>query len=289
MKTKPKIVNFVSEVRNIGNLIAVLGIERMLESRFAPALRIDCRRFAQVEIDAYDVALVGGAGLFHSCFTEFWTWLARQRIPVMIWGVGVCLPVDHPSVSDMRRFGAPPEQIDLIQDRLIFCNVRDDLTQQRYRLGGSVTACPSVVYVQDRLASGRRPTTVLYSHHPELLTDSERTEIVKRCTDSTDNLFDNCDPVEILDKFASARLVVTSRLHGAILAASLGRPYVAICRDQKISAFVARYGGGLILEDFACLDEAISAASNVAASPLDSSAIRRVGNEANLLLGRLFC
>jgi len=288
MQTKRRIVNFVSEVRNIGNLIAVQGIDEMLDPAFRPALRIDCRRFPQVHIDKFDLALVGGAGLFHRCFADFWAWLSLQRIPVMIWGVGVCLPTDHPSVSDTRRSGVPREHVDRLRGRLVFCNVRDDLTQQTYSLEGSVTACPSVVYVQNQSPSSEPRQSILYSHHPELVTESEKETIAGYCNDFTDNLFDHCDPVDVLAKFRRARVVVTSRLHGAILAAALGRPYVALSRDRKLHAFLQQFGGGVALEDVSGLGTAISTASMKAVKPLDSADIRKAGVQANRALNDLF-
>jgi hypothetical protein len=288
MATRPRIVNFVSEVRNIGNLIAVRGIDAMLMPRFAPALRIDCRHFARVDVHSFDVALIGGAGLFHNCFSEFWKWLSRQRVPVLIWGVGVCLPAYHPSVSDPRKSGVPREHIDRLRKRLVFCNVRDDLTQEMYALDGSVTACPSVVYIQDKLSAADKGSTILYSHHSELVSDWEKERILRHCTDCTDNLFKDCSPMDVLAKFQRARLVVTTRLHGAIVAAALGRPYIALCRDRKMSAFVDQYGGGLTVESDACLGDAISTASTMNVGPLDSGAIRRVGNQANGVLAHMF-
>jgi polysaccharide pyruvyl transferase WcaK-like protein len=41
--------------------------------------------------------------------------------------------------------------------------------------------------------------------------------------------------------------VVTTRLHGAIIAYAFKRPYIAISFDPKVAAFNKLYGGGLCI------------------------------------------
>jgi polysaccharide pyruvyl transferase WcaK-like protein len=55
--------------------------------------------------------------------------------------------------------------------------------------------------------------------------------------------------IDILKYYLSSKLVVTSRLHGAIISYSLGTPYISIARDKKIRSFVKDYGNGDIIED----------------------------------------
>ena len=45
-----------------------------------------------------------------------------------------------------------------------------------------------------------------------------------------------------------SRLVVSTRLHGAIIAYGLRIPYVAIPRDEKIRAFHRCYGNGALIQ-----------------------------------------
>jgi hypothetical protein len=57
----------------------------------------------------------------------------------------------------------------------------------------------------------------------------------------------------LVELYASAELVVTSRLHGCILALATGRPVVAVSGDRKVESFMQAAG----LEDWVCDLEAI--------------------------------
>jgi polysaccharide pyruvyl transferase WcaK-like protein len=49
--------------------------------------------------------------------------------------------------------------------------------------------------------------------------------------------------------YQKSDFVVTTRLHGAIIAYAFKRPYIAISYDPKIAAFHKQYGGGVCITD----------------------------------------
>jgi hypothetical protein len=49
----------------------------------------------------------------------------------------------------------------------------------------------------------------------------------------------------IARRYCGSSLVITSRLHGAIISYALGIPYVAVDRDTKITEFARIYGNGV--------------------------------------------
>ncbi len=51
--------------------------------------------------------------------------------------------------------------------------------------------------------------------------------------------------------------VVTTRLHGAIIAYAFKRPYIAISFDPKITAFNKLYGGGVCITEVGQLAKAL--------------------------------
>lgn len=62
----------------------------------------------------------------------------------------------------------------------------------------------------------------------------------------------------IIDElYREVKDVVTTRLHGAITAAEMGIPYIALARDEKIRAFNREYGGGTIVESIEEMGELI--------------------------------
>lgn len=55
---------------------------------------------------------------------------------------------------------------------------------------------------------------------------------------------------DIVDEFTSARLVFTTRLHGALLSLEYGTPFVAVDQieqGQKINSVLKRIGWGVLL------------------------------------------
>jgi polysaccharide pyruvyl transferase WcaK-like protein len=84
--------------------------------------------------------------------------------------------------------------------------------------------------------------------------------------------------------------VVTSRLHGAIIAYGLGLPYVALAGDEKLREFHRLFGGGQLVNSAAELKVMLSqpdfafAAPGVEPPKPDLSALIEFGNLASGLL-----
>lgn len=259
MSRSPRIINFISDAPNIGNFTAFWGIDELIGDEFWPSLRIDCRRYASVDIDRYDVALVGGAGLLAAGFTPFWEWLARQRIPVIMFGLGVCLPDEDSEVPRNSLGGVPVETVRALGDRLLYANMRDRLTKDLYGLDrAEVTYCPTLAFVRARYGQPARGRNVLYAHHQRLVSSGEGAELRRHADDDTDNLMHDTSPSAILAKYLEADVVLTTRLHGAIIGVALGRPYVAVAHDEKLRAFHAEHGGGLLIDDPADAPDALA-------------------------------
>ena len=47
---------------------------------------------------------------------------------------------------------------------------------------------------------------------------------------------------KIVDLYAAAEVVLTSRLHGCIIASALERPFLAVTADRKVNAFMRAAG-----------------------------------------------
>jgi hypothetical protein len=258
-----RIINFYSSVGNIGNFTPVLGIRQMLGSQ-PDTWNIHDRSMDFEFINRhYSCAIIGGAGLLDRGFDPFWDKFAREcTIPAVIWGVGMCAPdaVAEKGV-DREVFARAAAKCDLI-------NVRDDLTANHYRLGSaSITPCPTIVYVEKFLGARRRPGPVLYSSHTQLVSGAESDAIHQCLTTAlgriefTDNIQRPLRGLEDIIRSAYCRtnLVVTTRLHGAIIAYGLGIPYIALARDEKVRAFHRLYGNGLITETIGELQAALTA------------------------------
>jgi polysaccharide pyruvyl transferase WcaK-like protein len=63
---------------------------------------------------------------------------------------------------------------------------------------------------------------------------------------------------KVLNMYQDCDYVVTTRLHGAIIAYAFKRPYIAISFDPKIAAFNKLYGGGVCITGVDQLASALS-------------------------------
>lgn len=263
MKAETRVINFVSAAPNIGNYTPVLGIERLLgDDARKIVCRVDCRLCTEIRPRDYDVALVGGAGLFHACFEGFWTWLARQDLPIILWGIGVCQNYDCVPIPSKLRVGVCPRTVRKLSSRIVAANVRDALTAELYDLDATVGFCPTLAYLRDvgqHLVLAGEPSGLLLVEHPELTSTTEGEALRSVCQDHTDNIVRG-DVQALLGKYVRAAAVVTTRLHGAIIANCLGRPYVALARDKKVDAYREHWGGGVVIHN---LDELPSALEEV--------------------------
>jgi hypothetical protein len=257
-------LNFYSAVHNIGNYLPVLGIRKML-GRTSDTWNMHDRSIDFDFINRhYRSVIIGGAGLLDKGFEPFWTAFSRKcRVPAVIWGVGICSP-DRVADTGVDRtvFRAAADKCALI-------NFRDDLTADYYGIQQStISPCPTIVYLEElaRKRAGDRDG-VLYASHDELVAESERDLIRRqlekcvgriRMTDNIQRRLLSLDDI-VRSAYGRSRLVVTTRLHGAIIAYGLGIPYVAIARDEKVRAFHRCYGNGALIEDPEQLPEILGA------------------------------
>jgi hypothetical protein len=151
-----------------------------------------------------------------------------------------------------------------------FANIRDELTRDFYELdpGISITACPTLVHiannfkVEAKKVSGNK---VLHSSHVDLEPTSTTPQIKQITQDAgfnysfTENIETEKYPLKkILNMYQESDYVITTRLHGAIIAYAFKRPYIAISFDPKVAAFNKLYGGGVCITSVNELKAALS-------------------------------
>lgn len=262
---KSKTLQFYSANRNIGNYLPVLAIHQMLDQE------LDTWNIHKSPVDwefvhkNYSQVIVGGAGLLHSVFEKFWVDLEKNcKLPIIIWGIGVCLP-DNDQVK-----GVPKQVVQAVFARAKFANIRDELTRDFYELdpGISITACPTLVHIANNFKVGAKQVSgkrVLHSSHVDLEPTSTTPQIKQIIEEAgfnysfTENIETQKNPLKrILNMYQDADYVITTRLHGAIIAYAFKRPYIAISFDPKIAAFNKLYGGGVCITSVNELKEVLS-------------------------------
>lgn len=245
------VLQFYSSVDNIGNYLPVLGIQQLL----GEITDTWCVHDRQPDFDfinrSYKGVIVGGAGLLHGGFECFWRAISREcKLPIIVWGVGGCYPDNKESSPVPANVaGAVFERCDLI-------NLRDDVTADYYHLPSAhLSPCPTIAYLQayNRACTPRKSVT--FSNHAGLVSHKETAEIARAiaCTGRRCVMTNNEQTVrlgldDIIRRFyCPADVVVTTRLHGAIVAYGLGVPYIAVPRDEKLRAFHRLYGNGVAI------------------------------------------
>ncbi len=280
---RSRVLQLYSAHPNIGNYTPVLGIHALLGH--APDAWCAHR---PLDFDLlhrhYRCLIVGGAGLLHPVFEPLWRDLATScRLPIAIWGVGGCFP--DADRDGARTSGGICPSAPEVARRASLVNVRDDLSADRLGVAGTdIGICPTVEYLAQRFdASPKRRERVLYSAHRELVGDRESMALA-RCIRGrfagavvTDNVQSRWEGVHdlIRRRYRPSRLVVTSRLHGAIIAWGLGIPWVALARDEKLRAFGRLYGGGVACDDLERLEAALADLPEPADPALARDGVRR--------------
>jgi len=293
---RSKVVQFVSTNPNIGNYLPVFAIQQMLREN-TDVFNIH-REIDYDFINAnYESAVIGGAGLLHKIFEPFWREFAQKcTLPTVIWGVGLC---SLDSVAE-PTFCAPDAAADVFA-RALAVNVRDELTADTYgsaiRDKISITECPTVFYLR-RFRVQPEKNVVSLVVHPDLISAQVHSEVESTLTDlgftvlRTLNVQNDNESIDdiIDDYYCRSSLVVTSRLHGAIIAYGLGLPYVALAGDEKLREFHRLFGGGQLVNSAAELKVMLSQPDFVFATPgveppkPDLSSVIEFGNLASGLL-----
>mgnify|MGYP001013329970 CR=1 FL=1 len=127
---------------------------------------------------------------------------------------------------------------------------------------------------------------ILHSSHVDLEPTSTTPQIKQIIQSAgyeylfTENIETKKTPLKgILKMYQDCDYVVTTRLHGAIIAYAFKRPYIAISFDPKITAFNKLYGGGRCITDLNQLKQALAGDQFKAESDYqrELSAVRNFG------------
>jgi polysaccharide pyruvyl transferase WcaK-like protein len=181
-----------------------------------------------------------------------------------------------------------------LSSKSIFINLRDHLTKNHYNFNDAVVSCcPCILYLQKfKNIIDNNAHKVLYSCHPHLVKDIDNKKIINAIKEVvpndiylyTDHSYNRKKPIQeevdktILNYYCKSKLVVTTRLHGAIIAYALGIPYIAIPYDKKITAFYKDYGNGLIVENIKDLPKAIQSYKNIEIKEIKLKEVQNVAD-----------
>jgi hypothetical protein len=249
--------------KNAGDFLSAKGIQAVVGLK-GPEYLIegnDMQTFLKSFRDKNVNLIIGGGGLLHGAFADFWEALELSGKPYLLFGIGVCDIKNRNSLLAETLL----KQVIL---RAEHAWVRDSLTADLFhRICGRkpyTVLCPSVHYivkhyaslVEKKVKSGKQ--TILYVHHRKLVhasgqrEDYVRDAVRKICEHQgfmfkeTDNV--GSDPEKLLLKYLHADIIVSTRLHGCIFSYALNKPFIAVSADRKIDSFVHDYCNAPLLE-----------------------------------------
>lgn len=245
---------------NVGDWLSAQGIQSLLAplavtEHFCDEPFVPATLAALSKAGSEDFIVIGGGGLFMDYFGPFWHGFREiaERVPFAIWGAGAC---------DMKRerTHAPLELVREIVRRSRLCVVRDELTREQLSGCGvpPPVACPTLNVVPTMGGEERR---LLHSDNY----DNVGAEIYERMVGvadafaartgrshrRTNNLIPAGNRRELqktLHLYASADLILTSRLHGCIIGLAMGRRVLVVSGDHKVESFMHAAG----LKDWVC-------------------------------------
>lgn len=239
---------------NAGDWLSARGIQSLLAPRavtehFCDGPFVPQTLAALGRATPEDFIVIGGGGLFMDYFVPFWEGFRdiARRVPFAIWGAGACDMKSEPS--------RPPVQlVSEIVQRSRLCVVRDELTRELLsdcRLPPPVI-CPTVVAVSPVGGETRR---VLHVDHydnvgPQIFEKMEtvaqdfarRTGRTYRKINNLISAGHNGQLRDVLAAYAAADSVLSSRLHGCIIAFAMGRRVLVVSGDRKVESFMRAAG-----------------------------------------------
>jgi polysaccharide pyruvyl transferase WcaK-like protein len=245
---------------NVGDWLSARGIQSLLAPRQVKDHFCDIPFVPETlatlsKAGPEDFIIIGGGGLFMDYFVPFWEGFRpiAARVPFVIWGAGCC---------DMKREPTRPplKLISEIIRQSRFCVVRDELTRELLSDANlpPPVICPTVVAVPTRRGEQKRLLHV--DHHDNVGAEvyesmvaaaEEFAETTGRSYRQMNNLIPaghNGALQKSLDGYAAADLVITSRLHGCIIALATGRRVLVVSGDNKVDSFMDSAG----LSDWVC-------------------------------------
>src|SRR5687767_3401923 len=225
---------------NIGDWLSAIGIQQLLapapiEEHLCDEPFIDETLKSLAKLTSDDHVIIGGGGLFMDYFTPLWRGLEEidLRAPFTIWGVGYCdlkLEPSQPPIELLRR----------VVSRGKRCFVRDEITRQLLDLPNisQPMGCPSLCAVS------RAETPALGVLHVDNYTtagapaydamDAAAAAFAKNTGRAFRRTNNRIEPgrrdalVKCLLTYEQSDLIVSSALHGCIIALAMGKKVLAV-------------------------------------------------------------
>lgn len=239
---------------NIGDWLSAKGIQKLLHP--LPVTECLCDTpFVEETMNIlsaatpHDLIVIGGGGLIMDYFVSFWEAFQHiiHRVSYVIWGIGCCDLKDEATLP-------PAGLMEKIAAQAILCVVRDELTKKflRHVTMPAPVACPSINCIAPYPQHGNgilhvsNFTTVGAEAYEAMRAAAQafadRHGVIFRETNNRIEKDSEAGMNEVLLRYQKSALVISSALHGCIVALAMGLKVMAVSNDRKIDEFMAAVG-----------------------------------------------
>ncbi len=262
-----RLIYICSDRSNIGDYISSFGIKKLMIEK---GIELFCADEGQAELKRMFLkarrsgknyfAIVGGGGLLQNVFDPFWEILIESEIPFATFGIGIN-KMNGRSITNKSL-------MEKITQHALFLGVRDKMTKDELakssRININIGICPSANFLYPFYW---QPNTIgnnilLHSAHYDdiRLQGADIRKIsdnLKKIAKKLGLIYKEVNNINsnyksVLKDFYQARVVVSSRLHGCIISYCMGIPFISVCCDDKIDAFLRTH---VPQDETVCIDE----------------------------------
>lgn len=239
---------------NIGDWLSAKGIQKLLspleiKECLCDVPFIDETLHQLAAATEKDLIVIGGGGLLMNYFIPFWEVFkpVAERVPFCIWGIGYYdLKLEH---------SLPPGNlITGIINESRLCIVRDELTRlylPECNLPAPIP-CPSINFIEPVSITGKdilhvdNYTTAGKAAYEAMCAAGKdfasQHQIIYRQTNNRITKDSEKEMDQILSLYRQSDYVLSSALHGCIIAVALGLKLLAVSGDRKIEGFMESVG-----------------------------------------------
>ncbi len=255
---KGRVVYIYANKRNVGDYISHKGIRLLIghsgvDLYCSKAWISEFEKYINKAHDSQKVAVIGGGGLLQPAFEDFWEKLLSSKIKFYCIGIGINFMNGRPLLKEeLLREIVSRSEMCIVRDNFTFnklSNLLGECSLSKLRL----TACPSINFVNylkknNRLKQKAAQKTLVHVFHPsdlrliganiELIRQNVMAYANSRSLEyvETDNMSN--DHINSISLINNAELVVSSRLHGCIIAFSCQKRFIPLVCDNKTREFV---------------------------------------------------
>jgi polysaccharide pyruvyl transferase WcaK-like protein len=254
---RPSVVYIYANKRNVGDYISHKGVEQIVgedgPSTFCSSVYL---KRMESTLDKYKkrnpncLLVIGGGGLFQSTFNDFWEIVLSKKMKYCVVGVGIN------KMSGRKEM--PTELLQQVIASSSYTIVRDKQSSDRLASSAkpdsfSMSLCPSVNYFNNEFWNPNPldNSVLLHVVHPSdlRLAGADRISIANNlkkiakalALQYVEHTNMSSNHKKCLKNIHNAKIVVSSRLHGCIMAYGMGVPFLPLYCDHKMKSFVSTH------------------------------------------------